>query len=405
MLDDRQPKSAFDFFKANANVSGEEIEFVTGDQEVKKIPDGNQNDDGGKTEEEKKAEAERLDAERITAEAEAKAEQDKLNAEKQNNEFIDNKGIDNEEVQRTNLSLLTQELIESDLLPNYDVSNLDKLKPEEQLEAFKAMHAEQTEAKASAIVEDWIEKMPDDLKYLIDNYKEGVPFDQLLQVASQKQSYSSIKEEELDDESKATKVMSYFYSEKGFSPDEIEEQIAILKHGEKLTDTAKSTLPKVNSMVQQKEIQIKEAEKQRKEFEIKRANEYNEQFKSLIKITDEIIPGIKITDVEKKQIFETTIPDRTGKSRLQKMWEEDGLGMQQKMNYYTSIGLFDKKPNVSKIISVLEGKAKGAAFDTIRGNESKNKLTSIASGSGSMKEKPKSLDTLFRDNIGSSLTW
>jgi len=368
----------------------EEPEFIEGN-EVKEIEENKKPLEAEVVEKQKKEKGLIKSEEPIqTEEPEIKEEEPEIKEEENASE-------------RTNLSLLVEELISKKVLPEFDIAEFDALPAEDQLEAYTLMEKESLDKKANDLIENWTSQMPDDLKMIIENYREGVEIQDILTIAQARTSVGSLTETDVEDENKAIKLLSYYYTKKNMTQDEIEEQLAILKESDKLIGAAKSKVAPVHSMIAQDEKQMKESVEQRKQEQYRQITDMNNKFKELIKSTEEIIPGIPLTEKDKQEIFNMSLPDKTGKSRLNHLWDEDSIGMQQKTNYYASIGLFDKKPNFTKILKELEKQAKEIAFKTIKGNEAKNKLTSTQSNSIKQKEKVETLAELLERNRNSSV--
>ena len=339
-----------------------------------------------------------------TTELETKPAIEEKNEIIENNEITLETTVEETVVEKTNLSLLTSELITEGLLPEYDIEQFNQLEPEKQLEAFKEMHKEKLETEANSMVDGWIENMPEDLKFIIQNYKEGIPATKVLEMARTRDDFSSITEDDVEkNDLLAEKVITFLNSRKGISQEDTREQIEILRESGKLGPKAASKLTDIKSIIDNDSKVEKERIAQSEKQRIDQINDYNSRFKDLIKNTEEIIPGLKLTDSEKKQIFEASIPQKNGKSRIDEKWEKNPLLIQQRINYFETLGLFEEKPDFSKIAKALEVKAKGAAFNSIQKNEEKSKLFQGA-GSG-QHEKPKVKDVMELFSRRDNLTW
>ena len=156
-------------------------------------------------------------------------------------------------------------------------------------------------------VNSYKEQLNPRAKWLIDNMDEGVPLESLLEVDKQRVSLDSITEEALVEDSKMQKdILTQYYKETTkFSDEAIEKYINRLEAMDEIADEAKSSLGELRTINQQKEEQLKEQAREQQEQMQKQQQEALESFKNTLTKKEEIVPGIKLSDVMKESIEKT----------------------------------------------------------------------------------------------------
>jgi len=212
-------------------------------------------------------------------------------------------------------------------------------------------------------VQDWKESLPKEIADLINNYEEGVPFDELLQIKSNQIRLDSITEDKLEDNLDLQKnLVKNFYKEKGFSETKIEKMVSKALETDELEDEAKEALAELKE-IENKKLENSRLEAKKKELEEQKA--YTESINKLnetINQVKEIIPGVKIDDKTKKELFNMiTKPAETrGEtpiSQVMLLREKNPLDFELKLNYYAKLGLFDENPKFDVIMKKSETKA------------------------------------------------
>lgn len=212
-------------------------------------------------------------------------------------------------------------------------------------------------------VQEWKESLPKEIADLINNYEEGVPFDELLQIKSNQIRLDSITEDKLEDNLDLQKnLVKNFYKEKGFSETKIEKMVSKALEADELEDEAKEALAELKEL-ENKKLENSRLEAKKKELEEQKA--YTESINKLnetINQVKEIIPGVKIDDKTKKELFNMlTKPAETrGEtpiSQVMLLREKNPLDFELKLNYYAKLGLFDENPKFDVIMKKSETKA------------------------------------------------
>ncbi len=214
-------------------------------------------------------------------------------------------------------------------------------------------------------VQEWKDSLPSEIADLINNYEEGVPFDELLQIKSNQIRLDSITEESLEDNIDLQKnLVKNFYQGKGFTEAKIEKMVSKALELDELEDEAKEALTELKEIEGKKLESTKLAQKQRELENQKAYTESINRLNTTINEVKEIIPGVKIDDKTKKELFNMiTKPAETREgqaiSQVMLLREKNPLDFELKLNYYAKLGLFDENPKFDVIMKKSETKVLG----------------------------------------------
>jgi predicted RNase H-like HicB family nuclease len=211
-------------------------------------------------------------------------------------------------------------------------------------------------------VQEWVDSLPKEISDLITNYEEGVPFDELLQIKSDQIRLNSITDESLEDNIDLQKnLVRNFYREKGFTESKIEKMVSKAEDLDELEEEAKEALAELKE-VENKRLESAQLETKRKALENQKAYvESVNKLNTTINEVKEIIPGVKIDDKTKKELFNMiTKPaetrDGVSFSEIMLLREKNPLDFELKLNYYAKMGLFDENPKFDVIMKKSETK-------------------------------------------------
>lgn len=190
-----------------------------------------------------------------------------------------------------------EELLTEEELKDFDGS-LDSLKT-----AFKTKY----EKEGLEMVEDYKSQLPDVIKYLAENWEEGVPLDELIDIKSNQIRYSSIDEAKLEDENavelRKSVIRQYYKETSDMSDTKIEKLIKTkIDLGEDIEE-AKENLAELKKFEAKKEVYIKEQAKKQRIADAEAQDKRVKSYEKTVKETKEIIPGLKITEKEQKDIL------------------------------------------------------------------------------------------------------
>lgn len=237
----------------------------------------------------------------------------------------------------------------SDFLKNEGIVEDEFDSPEAMRETFKKV--------IDSNIDDWKSSLPEEIHRLIENYQAGVPFNKLLDIASREIELDNIEEdilvEDLDLQRKIAE--EYLKATTKFSDARIRKEINSKEDHNELEDFSKEGLESLKELnkqeVEANKRAAKEMEALQKQERVEQLNFLNKQISEV----KEIIPGVKISEAEKKEIFRmiTTAAELRGNdgyTQAMLVREKDPIGFETKLNYYIKLGLFDEKPNFETVI-------------------------------------------------------
>jgi hypothetical protein len=312
---------------------------------------------------------------------EEKVSKESVKEELENNEKSEEKAED-----ESNVYSLVAQILKEDGLIDTEFKSSDEM-----VEVF-----------SSAIkngIDSYKEELPDAIKELINSYEEGVPFDEILNLKSNQIRLESIDNEQLEENVELQKSLykNYLRSTTQFSDAKIEKEINRLVDLDELFESSKEAHEHLKELSKEAEQEMIEKAKEEK-IEMEKA--YQEQLNQLndkIKKTTEIIPGVKISEKEQKELFKaiTTPVETRGDQMLNQVMlvrEKDPFAFEMKLNYYIKLGLFDETPKFDKLTKVAETKTLTKLERQLE-DEAKKKISKIGSNR-SNNEDTNTLDAL-----------
>lgn len=161
------------------------------------------------------------------------------------------------------------------------------------------------------MVDDYKAQLPPLLKHLAENWEEGVPLDQLVNIKSNQIRYSSIDDKSIDNEDKESlrkDIMTMYLKETTKLSDIkisklVQQKIDL---GEDIEE-AKENLAELKTIESQKEEILKKETKINQERTKAEHIQTIKSYEKLVSETKEFIPGIKITEKQQKDILNKII--------------------------------------------------------------------------------------------------
>lgn len=225
-------------------------------------------------------------------------------------------------------------------------------------------------------VEAYKESLPPVLKEIIDNYEEGIPLDKLINSKSTEISYNNITEDKLEEDSNLQKeIVRQYLQSTGLKENKIKKLIETYEDTDELFNEAKDALVEIKDLIKQEQEYIKvEQEKERKIAE-QRTKELLNTVETTISKTEEIVPGIKLNDKIKKDIYSSmtqpTGRDENGNpiNRVMEIRAKDPIKFEMTLHYLASLGVFEGKWD--KIISTAKSSSVKELEKLIKSNDNK----------------------------------
>lgn len=252
------------------------------------------------------------------------------------------------------------------------LSSFDKEEFIKQVEEGKDPNELVIEAKQKEIdkrVEEKFNGLTEEEKAIYEGKKSGVPLDHLGQLDKAVDFYENLDRDYLEEnEEVAKQIITSNLKNKGFSDEDIQEQLDVYEEKDTLADKAEKFGNENKKIVSDQRQKLLDDAKQKEEDRKKEIEKYKEQLKSTISSVDEIIPGIKINKGMQDQLYDDfTKPVRYDENDQPVDIITDIRGNDPEMfdialRYYARVGLFnfdkDKKfnPDFSKINNNLQTK-------------------------------------------------
>lgn len=278
-------------------------------------------------------------------------------------------------------------LVEEGLLPNIDLSKFDG-KVESLLEAQRQYDLQRFENFKESTLDPRV-------KWLQDNLENGVPFNKLLEIDEQNLTINSITEESLvDNENLQKDILRAYYRETTELPeDRIDRIVERLETLGELEAESKVNLQDLKAIVSQKEKAAIEQAKVDQANYVKAQQDALNNFKDTLLKTNEIVPGLKVSELMKDRIYKTlTTPvatdEQTGAplNKIAKARAEDPI------NFEIKLAWIFEATNGFKDWSALSSPGKRKALE-----EFENSLKNVDLGKSTTKSP------LYKQGADSSL--
>ena len=233
---------------------------------------------------------------------------------------------------------------------------------------------ELSEVSVSKMIDDGVnaykESLTDEDRALYEAKEKGLPVTEYATAKRNAEKYSKIKPEDLEDnENLQVELVSKALELKGFSSDEIKEEIEGYKTLENLQDKAEKALVGLPKVYQKKLKDLEDSAAADEESRKDQLRKRVAKMKQMVEQTPEIIPGIKLNKATREKIMKSmTTPvakDANGQplNPVMATRAKNPEGFEMMIHYYHQLGLFDiddsgvLKPDFSKIAKVEQSKA------------------------------------------------
>lgn len=159
------------------------------------------------------------------------------------------------------------------------------------------------------MVDDYKSQLPPEIKFLADNWEEGVPLNKLIDIRSNQLKYSLITEDKLEEsiDTQKTVYTEYLKKTTKYSDSKIEKEVNRLIDLDELKDEAKESLSELKKFEAEAEETLR---KETKKEQLARKEENAKtikQYEKIVTSTKEIIPGIKLAEKDQVDILNKII--------------------------------------------------------------------------------------------------
>lgn len=243
-------------------------------------------------------------------------------------------------------------LQENGVLPNFDLNTIKDLEPAEAILKINEHIQTQIEESIKEGVNEYKGTIGEKAAKFIESLEKGIPFEDLAENYTLEERFGSITQKELEtNEQLAEAVYKDYLSMKGFSDVKINKMIAIAKGNEELVPEALESLEEIKGMIQQeREEMVKQVEQERIKKEENNLK-IKEKINKSVNDTKEIIPGVEVTDNERKELIKMmTVPVRFADgpngqkipvSKAMDLRSKDPVAYELRLNYLISKGFFE----------------------------------------------------------------
>jgi hypothetical protein len=244
-------------------------------------------------------------------------------------------------------------------------------------------------------IESYKESLPDVLKELIDNYEEGVPLDQLISTKSREISFNNITDSKLEEDTNLQKeIVRQYLESTGLKENKINKLIETYEDTDELFSEAKDALGEIKDLLKKEEAYIKKQQEQERKVAEQRTKELLNTVETTISKTEEIVPGIKLNDKVRKEIY-SSMTQPTGRdaegnpvNKVMEIRAKDPIKFEMTLHYLASLGIFEGKWD--KVISTAKTSSVKELEKLIKSND--NKFS--GSGKASIPASKSSADLL-----------
>lgn len=262
-------------------------------------------------------------------------------------------------------------LKENGVLPNFDLESLKDLDPAESILKINEHIQSQIDASIKDGVDDYKNGIGNRALEFIENLEKGIPFEAAAENYSLEQQYGSITDNELEkNEELQEAIYRDFLNLKGFSEAKINKLVDMAKEKEELLVESKDGLGEINKAIQEERREMRQtAERRQKEAE-ERNKKVQEDIKNTVNGIDEMFPGVKVTEADKKEIIKMmTVPaeyeERNGRkipiSTAMQLRKSDPIFYEARLNYLINKGFFEKDLKNLKMDTFLKKQESSAA--------------------------------------------
>jgi len=174
-------------------------------------------------------------------------------------------------------------------------------------------------------VGEYKDSMPSEIRYLLENYEEGVPLNNLLNMQSQEQVYESISPEALEkSEALQKNVVRDLLLKSGWSEERVQKKLQRYEDAGVLHEEAEEALSSLVDIQKQQKEQYVLQQKQEQQQRVQAHEQWLTDLKDHIGKKEEILPGFQLSPKDKDNLYKgITKLDKSGKNEIMRLREKD----------------------------------------------------------------------------------
>ena len=196
---------------------------------------------------------------------------------------------------------------------------------DEEFEDSEEWLLNQVEKSVSDKVSEYKESMPPEIRYLLDNYEEGVPLNNLIEMSSKEQTYDSLSEANVEKDASLQKALvKDLLTRSGWSQERIQKKIERYEDSGVLLEEAQDALASLKDIQTAEKENYVEQQKQEQKQRAESHKQWLEDLNDHISKKEEILPGFKLSPKDKTELYKgITKLDKSGKNEIMRMREKD----------------------------------------------------------------------------------
>ena len=174
-------------------------------------------------------------------------------------------------------------------------------------------------------VTEYKENMPEEIKYLLDNYEAGVNIYDLINASASEQSYATIAEESLEDNLSLQKMLVRdLLVKSGWSEERITRKLNRYEDSGVLKEEAEEALASLKEIQKAEKANLIKQQKEEQKQRIQAHEQWLGDLKDHIGKKEEILPGFKLSPKDKDNLYKgITKLDKNGKNEIMRIREKD----------------------------------------------------------------------------------
>jgi len=174
-------------------------------------------------------------------------------------------------------------------------------------------------------VTEYKDNMPEEIKYLLDNYEAGVNIYDLINASASEQSYESIAEESLESNVSMQKMLVRdLLVKSGWSEERITRKLNRYEDSGVLKEEAEEALASLKEIQKAEKTHLIQKQKEDQKQRIQAHEQWLEDLNDHIGKKEEILPGFALSPKDKTNLYKgITKLDKNGKNEIMRMREKD----------------------------------------------------------------------------------
>jgi nucleoside diphosphate kinase len=192
-------------------------------------------------------------------------------------------------------------------------NNLFDFKDEEYQEGINGeefivkKYNEVLDKRVSETVKEIESNYPDEIKHLLENWREGVPLMEMIQSQSRIQELSQLSKEDLDNKDIQKQIVSAFLYEQGYNDSEISKKIEKYEDADMLKDESDMAYSKLIVLEEKYQERLKQEAKERQAKEKENLEKQLKEIETKVMSKKELFTGIPYTDEVKKKVYDAMV--------------------------------------------------------------------------------------------------